>query len=106
MSCRIERLVSEQDCVVLRVSGRIKAEHVDTLRDLLGLEKGRVAIDLNDVLLVAREAVKFLALSEANGTELRNCPSYIREWVARERTRSGEEPSDLETGERDDVEGA
>jgi len=101
MSCGIERLVSEEDCVVLRVSGRIEAEHVDTLRDLLGLEKGRVAIDLNDVLLVAREAVKFLALSEANGTELRNCPSYIREWVARERTRSGEEPSDLETGEGD-----
>jgi hypothetical protein len=85
MSCRIDRLVSGEDCVVLRVSGRIRAEDVDTLRDLLGREKGRVAIDLKDVLLVAREAVKFLALSEAKGTELRNCPAYIREWVARER---------------------
>jgi len=85
MTCRIERLVSEEDGVVLRVSGRIRAEHVDILRDLLGREKGRVAIDLNDVLLVAREAVKFLALSEANGTELRNCTSYLRGWVDRER---------------------
>lgn len=105
MSCRIERLVSGEDCVVLRVSGRIQALHVDMIRGLLGRENGRVAIDLKEVVLVAREAVEFLALSEANGTELRNCPSYIREWVARERTRSREEPSDLETGARDDVEG-
>ena len=85
MSCRIERLVSGEDCVVLLVSGRIQAEHVDLLRDLLGREKGRVAIDLKDVVLVAREAVKFLALSEAEGIELRNCPAYIREWLDRER---------------------
>ena len=92
MSCRIERLVSGEDCVVLRVSGRIEAEDVNMLRDLLGREKGRVAIDLKDVVLVAREAVEFLALSEARGVELRDCPSYIREWVARERSRTGVKP--------------
>ena len=85
MSCRIERLVSGEDCVVLRVSGRIEAEDVNMLRELLGREKGRVAIDLKDVVLVAREAVDLLALSEANGIELRNCTSYIREWVDRSR---------------------
>ncbi len=95
MCCRIERLVSEEGSVVLRVSGRIQAEHVDMLGDLLGREKGRVAIDLDDVLLVAHEAVKFLALSEANGIELRNCTSYIREWIDQERTRRGGGPSDL-----------
>lgn len=105
MCCRIERLVSEEDRVVLRVSGRIQAEHVDMLRDLLGREGGRVAIDLKEVILVTLEAVKLLALSEANGTELRNCTSYIREWVDQERTRRGEGPSDLEAGARDDVEG-
>jgi len=104
MSCKIERLVSGDDCVVLRVSGRIQAEQVDMLRGLLGREKGKVAIDLQEVLLVAREAVELLALSEAKGTELRNCPSYIREWVARERTRAGAELSDIEIGARGDVE--
>lgn len=104
MSCRIERLVSGEDCVVLRVSGWIQAEHVEMIRGLLGQEKGRVAIDLKEVVLVAREAVELLALSEAKGTELRNCPSYIREWIARERTCTGVEPSDLEKGARDDVE--
>jgi hypothetical protein len=103
MSCRIERLVSGQEFVVLRVSGRIHAEHVDTLRELLGGEKGGVAIDLKEVVLVNREAVKLLVLSEAKGTELRNCPAYIREWVARERSHRGMEPSDLKKGASDDI---
>jgi anti-anti-sigma regulatory factor len=85
MSCRIDRLVSGEKLVVLRVSGRIQAEHVDTLRELLGREKDGVAIDLTEVILVDREAVRLLATSEANGIEIRNCPAYIREWVSRER---------------------
>jgi hypothetical protein len=32
--------------------------------------------------------VEFLALNEANGIALRNCPAYIREWITRERGRS------------------
>ena len=72
---------------MLRVSGRIDSEHVDTLRELLKQEGGRVAIDLREVTLINREAVTFLALSEANGVELRNCADYIGEWIARERRR-------------------
>jgi hypothetical protein len=103
MSCRIERLVTGEDGAVLRVSGRIQAEHVDTLRRSLGRERGRLAIDLKDVLLVAREAVQFLARSEARGIELRNCPAYIREWVARERSDAGPRPSEHNTETRGDI---
>jgi hypothetical protein len=85
MSCRIERLISGEDLAVLCVSGSLRGQHLDTLKDSLQRERGEVAIDLKEVLLVDREAVKLLALSEANGTELRNCPAYIREWIARER---------------------
>jgi anti-anti-sigma regulatory factor len=85
MSCKIERLVNDGDSAVLLVSGRIDGEHVDTLRELIAREKGGVAIDLTEVLLADREAVRLLAVSEANGVELRNCPAYIREWVSRER---------------------
>ena len=85
MSCKIERIVSAKDFVVLHVSGRIDGEHVDTVREVIAREKGAVAIDLREVILVDREAVGLLALIEANGIELRNCPAYIREWVARER---------------------
>jgi hypothetical protein len=58
---------------------------VDTLRNVLQQELGALAIDLKNVSLVDREAVQLLVLSEDNGTEIRNCPAYIREWVARER---------------------
>jgi hypothetical protein len=91
MSCRIERLVVGEHFAVLRVSGRIHGEHVDTLREMVGREKGGVALDLEEVVLVDREAVMLLAHSEANGIELRNCPAYIREWVTREKTRASPE---------------
>jgi len=71
--------------VVLFVSGCITGEHVDTLRGELEQELGVFTIDLKNVLLVDREAVELLVLSESRGTELRNCPPYIREWVTRER---------------------
>jgi hypothetical protein len=102
MNCRIDRLVSAEKLVVLQVSGRIQAEHVDTLRELLGREKEGVAIDLKDVILVDREVVRLLVLSEANGIEIRNCPAYIREWVSKERDSAGAKLSNPKTGERDD----
>jgi hypothetical protein len=85
MSCRIDRHVIGEDVVILRISGRITAQDVDMLRGLLEQERSAVAIDLKNVLLVDREAVKLLAVRESNGAELRNCPAYIREWVTRER---------------------
>ena len=85
MSCRIERFVIEEDHVILCISGRIKEQDVDTLRACLEQERDAVAIDLKDILLVNSEAVRFLASLESTGTELRNCPAYIREWITRER---------------------
>ena len=85
MTCRINRLVVEENLVILCISGRITAQDVDMLRDSLDEEKSAVAIDLKDVLLVDREAVKFLARRDSKAVELRNCPAYIREWVTRER---------------------
>jgi hypothetical protein len=86
MSCRIDRVANADSLVVLFVSGRITGEHVDMLRGVLEQESGSFAIDLKNVLLVDREAVKLLAFSEANGAELRNCSPYIREWVTKERS--------------------
>jgi hypothetical protein len=104
MSCRIDRLLAGEHRVVLCISGRISGAEVDMLRDLLGQERGAVAIDLKDVLLVDREAVKLLVFSEANGIELRNCPAYIREWVARETVQTHADRLDLRTGATEDIE--
>jgi hypothetical protein len=87
MSCRIDRVA--ENLVVLFISGRITGEDVDMLRGVLAQESGGFAIDLKNVLLVDREVVNLLALSEANGTELRNCPPYIREWITRDRAEKG-----------------
>jgi anti-anti-sigma regulatory factor len=88
MSCKIDRIV-ESAGIVLRVSGQLHGEHVDTLRELMAVERGRLALDLVEVTSVDRAAVSLLAASEINGTELRNSPAYVREWVTREKERIG-----------------
>ncbi len=86
MSCRIDRVVGGDDMVALCISGRITKQDVDILRNVIEDEASAIAIDLENVDLVDREAVKFLVQRELNGTVLRNCSPYIREWVTRERT--------------------
>jgi predicted transcriptional regulator len=65
------------------LSGRIEEEDVPELKALLNAEVqvSEIAFDLEEVRLVAREAVKFLADCECHGIKLRNCPAYVREWI-------------------------
>lgn len=72
--------------VVFTVSGRLDANNVSELSALLAAEPdGRsVVLDLKDLVLVDRDVVRFLRAREENGIALRNCPPYIREWIARE----------------------
>jgi hypothetical protein len=72
------------------------------LRDVLEEEADALAIDLKNVFLVDREAVKLLACCETNGTELRNCPLYIGEWVTRERAETKARPSEKGPEARND----
>jgi anti-anti-sigma regulatory factor len=76
--------------VVFTLSGRIEAEDVKELRQLLALEKAgqQLVWDLRDVTLVSPDAVEFLAGCEADSIKLENCPPYIREWIARVKGRT------------------
>ena len=85
MTFIIHREAVGGDGVVLRVSGRITGENVNTLKALLEQESGPLTLDLNDVQLVDGEAAKLLAAHESNGVKISNCPRYIREWITRER---------------------
>jgi hypothetical protein len=76
------------------------------LRGVLSQESGGVTIDLKNVLLVDRQAVKLLAFNEANGTELRDCPPYIREWVTRERAETNGCPPEQGLEGMEDIEDA
>jgi glycerol-3-phosphate responsive antiterminator len=96
MNWRVDRVVESDDTVVLCISGQITKQDVDTLRAVVEGEASAVAFDLVNVVLADREVVKFLAQRESNGTVLRNCPLYIREWVTRERTEMMETSGDFE----------
>jgi hypothetical protein len=69
---------------VLTVSGRLEAENIGELRQSLDLlpEGTAVALDLADLGLADREAIRFLGDREASGQiALRHCPAYIRTWL-------------------------
>ena len=83
MTCRIDRVSTDQG-LVLRISGRITQEDLDVLRTALE-DGGVVAVELAELELIDRDAMKLLAINEANGIELRHCPPYIREWIRRVR---------------------
>jgi hypothetical protein len=85
MTCRIDRLATEDDGVILRVSGRCVGAALDVLRDALAESNGVRTMDLKDLRQVDRDAVKLLAMSEASGIELKNCPAFIQERIALER---------------------
>jgi hypothetical protein len=87
MSFRVDRLI-EGNLTVLLISGRVTAEQLEVLRAAVEEERGDVAIDLGAVGLIDGDTVKFLAIIEADGGALRNCPAYIREWVNRERAQT------------------
>lgn len=78
-----------QGLAVLALSGRIDQEHVSELRNALTAETDivQVQLDLEELRLVDREAVRFLDACEVNGIKLANCPSYIREWIETGRNR-------------------
>jgi anti-anti-sigma regulatory factor len=71
--------------VVFTVSGQMDAENVAELRTLFGAEAGgrHIVLDLKDLTLVDEDAVAFLKRCEADGITLKNCPGYVREWIAR-----------------------
>ena len=70
--------------VVFAVSGRLEADSLRELSALLALECSArpVTLELKDLVLVDRDAVGFLRTCAQKGIELRNCPQYIRTWMA------------------------
>jgi hypothetical protein len=77
--------------VVLTISGRLDADNVNELCQLVDAEPagGVPVLDLTDLVLADREAVRFLKEHEARGrVVLRNCPAYVRTWMRGENERS------------------
>jgi len=72
---------------VLIVSGRIDRPAIAELRRIFELQTNYrdIVLDLKDVGIIDRDAMRFFASCEADGVKLENCASYIREWMEREK---------------------
>jgi anti-anti-sigma regulatory factor len=75
---------TENGEVVFKLSGRIERENIAEVKALLSAEtsKRHILLDLSDLTLVDQDVVRFLRYSEAHGVKLKNCPPYIRAWIA------------------------
>lgn len=69
---------------VFVLSGVLDTEHVARLQELIMTTSGRIVLDLKDITLVDRAAVRFLAEVQVAGAEIIDCPAYVRSWIAAE----------------------
>ena len=88
MTIRIEK-TTDGHKTILRLSGELVSSHRQAMLDEIDGTNNSIALDLEEVTLVDLDIVQLLVGSEAQGIELLNCPSYIREWISRERHRAG-----------------
>jgi hypothetical protein len=80
--------------VRLALSGRIEKQHLAELQRVIEEDACRhgITLDLQEVRLVDRDVVGFLARWESAGIQLENCPAYVREWITIERAPPGSPP--------------
>ena len=69
------------------LSGRIEKQAIPELRRLFEPQKDYrdIVLELKDVSVIDRDVMCFFVRCEADGVKLENCPSYIREWMEREK---------------------
>ena len=76
--------------VVFMLSGGLDAENVSELCQLIDAEPAGavVVLDFTDLVLADRDAILYLRDRETRDRlVLRNCPAYIRVWMAAEENR-------------------
>lgn len=87
MTLRIET-TRDHGTTVHHLIGRIDSEHVAEVEAHVRGERGNVALDLEEVMLVDMDAVHFLIACETEGIQLLHCLPYIRAWMDREQSRA------------------
>jgi len=72
---------------VFILSGRVETPAIGELSRLFELqaERRNIILDLRDVGVVDREVICFFVDWESDGVQFENCPSYICEWMEREK---------------------
>ena len=82
---RIQREANGQ--IVFTISGQLNWDNLTELKKLIEESETdrRIVLDLRELTLVDQDAVRFLRQCESEGIELKNCPPYVCEWIARQR---------------------
>ena len=85
MTLKIERTV-QPGFTIFILSGHLAEEEMAELERVFGPRTyySKIIVDLRDLRLANRAAVKFLSGCEADGLRIENCPGYIREWIVTE----------------------
>jgi hypothetical protein len=85
MTFRIETAARGRSTVFI-LSGRLETQVIAELSRLIEVPTERhIILDLKDVGVIDREVMRFFLSCEADGVTLENCPSYLREWMEREK---------------------
>ena len=83
MTLKIET-ESARGKTIVHLSGRLRSEHLDELEQQVKRNASETVLDLEAVMLVDVEVIRFLNSCEESGVELLHCCPYIREWMLRE----------------------
>jgi hypothetical protein len=72
---------SQDGITLIRLVGRVRQENLAELSAQMKSNGPKVVLDLEEVTLVDADVVQFLGAAERDGTELANCPLFLREWI-------------------------
>jgi anti-anti-sigma regulatory factor len=86
MTLKIEKY-SDGHSTMIRLIGRMRAEHLEELQAQLKDCGSSVALDLEEISLVDVDVVRFLGACQAQGITVIHCSPYIVDWIAKEQGR-------------------
>ncbi|HEY4051293.1 MAG TPA: hypothetical protein VGM27_30895 [Acidobacteriaceae bacterium] len=85
---KIERQ-SDGKTMIIWLIGRIRAEDLEELKKQIDDSFEAKVLDLSEITIVDADVIRFLSVTEREGTRLMSCPPYVREWILRERAEEG-----------------
>jgi ABC-type transporter Mla MlaB component len=85
---RITTVREDEKHCRLCLCGQFTAEYVAELEKALNAESATdqsIAVDMSDVTLVDREAMKFLCNTHSKSIPIENIPPYVQRWIQQEK---------------------
>jgi ABC-type transporter Mla MlaB component len=81
---KIQR-IPEKGGTRLLLSGELRCVHLDDVRTEIASVAPPVTLDLQEVGLADIDGIVLLNECQSQGTKIKNCAPYIREWMRQER---------------------